>query len=54
MCWDVKSTKYRERPLIGKICDLDTPDSGRVEMEWMVGSLEGVEREGGWQDCYFY
>ena len=48
----VKSTKYCERPLIGKICDIDTPDSGRVEMEWMVGTYSGPwkewkEREGG-------
>ena len=41
----VKSTKYRERPLIGRICDIDTPDSGRVEMEWMVGTYSGLWKE---------
>ena len=40
-----KSTKYRERPLIGKKCDIDTPDSGRVEMEWMVGTYSGLWKE---------
>lgn len=35
----VKSTKYHERPLIGKVCDTD---GGMVEIEWMVGTYSGL------------
>ena len=45
----IRSVKYHERPLIGKICDTD---GGMVEIEWMVGTYSGLwkqwkGREGG-------
>ena len=45
----IKSAKYHERPLIGKVCDTD---GGMVEIEQMVGMYSGLwkqwkGREGG-------